>query len=64
MDKTDCIALLLLLGLLSGLPYIAYKMGRYYERRDLTTALVAQIEDTYYQGRADAEKDCREGSIK
>lgn len=59
MDIWDYVAVVLGLSGFGG-----YRYGKYTERRDMTMAIIAQTSDTYYQGRADAEVDCRAGLIK
>ncbi len=68
MDNDDFIASLMacaiVFALIIGVAYGSYLYGKYAERRALTQALIAGTEETYYAGRADAEKDCRAGVIK
>lgn len=54
--------LVLSVSLVVGFGYGAYKLGRYYERRDLTEALRENVSVAYYDGFGDGSfKGHKEG---
>ena len=58
------IGLMIYLLLLIGGSYGAYRYGRYAERRLLTAVFMQTMEQDYYVGYGEAEKDCRAGKIR